>query len=82
MVDLSWQIAHGVLPTGARLAIKFRLRGVDRRCFCATADETLEHLFFECELARLLVAWVYMFLHSINLTAGRFTVDELLFGFS
>ena len=82
VVDLNWQIAHGVLYTGARLAINFRMRGVDSRCFCATADETLEHLFFECELARLLVAWVYMYLHSINPTAGRFTVDELLFGFS
>ena len=58
------------------------MRGVNSRCFCATADETLEHLFFECELARLLVVWVYTNLHHINPTAGQFTVDELLFGFS
>ena len=82
MVNLSWQIAHGVLYTGARLAINFGKRGVDSRCFCATADETLEHLFFECELARLLVAWVYTNLNHINPTTGPFTVDELLFGFS
>ena len=82
MVDLNWQIAHGVLYTGARLAINFRMRGVNSRCFFATADETLEHLFYEYELARLLMAWVYMNLHRINPTAGWFTVDELVFGSS
>ena len=82
VVDLSWQIAHGVLYMGACLAINFGMRHVDSHCFCAAADETLEHLFFECEPARLLVAWVYTNLHHINPTVGWFTVDELLFGFS
>ena len=53
-----------------------------RVCFCRADDETLEHLFFECELARILVSWVYFNLYTINPTAGRFTVEELLFGFS
>ena len=51
VLDLNWQIAHGVLYTGARLAHRFHMN-VDPRCFCAADDETLEHLFFECELAR------------------------------
>ena len=55
---------------------------VDPRCFCGADNETLEHLFFECELARLLVAWVFFNLMSCNPTAQRFSVDELLFDFS
>ena len=81
VIDLNWQIAHGVLYTGARLAHRFHMN-VDPRCFCAADDETLEHLFFECELARILVAWVFFHLTQIDPTAGRFTVEELLFGFS
>ena len=80
MVDLNWEIARGVLYTGAHLAINFGMHQVDSRCFCAAADEMLEHLFFKCKLARLSVAWVYNNLEHINPTAGRFTVDELLFG--
>ena len=41
----------------------------------------LEHLFFECQLAQILVAWVFQQLHKINPIAGRFTVEELLFEF-
>ena len=82
VIDLNWQISHGVLYTGARLAYRFHIANVDPRCFCAADDETLEHLFFECELARLLVAWVYFHLLRLDPTAGRFSVEELLFGFS
>ena len=42
----------------------------------------LEHLFFECQPAQILVAWVFQQLHNINPIVGRFTVEELLFGFS
>ena len=82
VIDLNWKIAHGVLYTGAHLANDFHMAHVSPRCFCAADDETLEHLFFECELARLLVAWVYFNLMSCHPTARRFTVEELLFGFS
>ena len=37
--------------------------------------------FFECKLACILVAGVYFNLGQIDPTAGRFTVEELLFGF-
>ena len=52
VTNLKWQIAHSVLYTGARLGTRFRIASVDPRCFCGTDNETLEHLFFECELAR------------------------------
>ena len=81
VIDLNWQVAHGVLYTGARLAHRFRMN-VNPSCFCAADDETLEHLFFECELAHILVAWVYFHLSQIDPTAGQFTVEELLFSFS
>ena len=55
---------------------------VDSLCFCKAGDETLEHLFFECQLAQILVTWVFQQLHHITPLAGRFTVEELLFGFS
>ena len=82
VTDLNWQIAHGVLYTGARLGIRFNITTVDPRCFCRADDETLEHLFFECELARLLVAWVHFNLWQISPSAAVFSVTELLFGFS
>ena len=76
VIDLNWQVAHGVLYTGARLAHRFCMN-VNPSCFCAADDETLEHLFFECELAHILVAWVYF-----HMSLGQFTVEELLFSFS
>ena len=82
VVDLNWQIAHGVLYTGSRLGTRFNITSVDPRCFCRADDETLEHLFFECELARLLVAWVHFNLWQICPAAAAFSVTELLFGFS
>ena len=82
IVNVNWQIAHGVLYTGARLAHRFHMDHIDPLCFCRADDKTLEHLFYECELARLLVAWVFFNLQSIDPTAGRLTVDKLLFGFS
>ena len=82
VTDLNWQIAHGVLYTGARLGTRFRIASVDPRCFCGTDDETLEHLFFECELARQLVSWVQDKLRQIEPQAASFTVTELLFGFT
>ena len=82
VIDLNWQIAHGILYTGARLTHRFKMAHVDSLCFCRADDETLEHLFFECQLARLLIAWVFCQLSAINPIASRFTVEELLFRFS
>jgi hypothetical protein len=82
IIDLNWKIAHGVLYTGARLAHRFKMSHVDGNCFCRADEETLEHLFFECELARLLVGWVYFNLMQVDPVATPFSVVELLFGFS
>ena len=82
VIDLNWQVAHGILYTGARLAHRFHMAHVDSLCFCKAGDETLEHLFFECQLAQILVAWMFQQLHNINPIVRRFTVEEVLFGFS
>ena len=81
IIDLNWQIAHGVLYTGARLALDFNMANINPRCFCNGDEETLEHVFFQCALARLLIAWVFSRLLDCDPTAVRFTVQELLFGF-
>ena len=65
-----------------RLANRFKMSHVDANCFCRADVETLEHLFFECELARLLVGWVYFNLMQVDPVATPFSVVELLFGFS
>ena len=82
IIDLNWKIAHSVLYTGDRLANRFKMSHVDANCFCRADVETLEHLFFECELARLLVGWVYFNLMQVDPVATPFSVVELLFGFS
>ena len=51
IIDLNWQIAHGILYTGARLVHRFHMQHVDSLCFCRAADETLKHHLFECQLA-------------------------------
>ena len=34
VINLNWQIAHGVLYTGARLAHHFGMRHIESLCFC------------------------------------------------
>ena len=46
VIDLNWQIAHGVLYTGSRLGTRFNIASIDTRCFCRADEGTLEHLFF------------------------------------
>ena len=82
VVDLNWQIAHGVLYTGARLPSNLECVESTVVVFVRLPTRRLNISFSRCELARLLVAWVYTNVVRINPTAGRFTVDELLFGFS
>ena len=76
IVDLNWQIAHGVLYTGSWLGIRFNMTNIDPRCFCRADDQTLEPLFFGCELARLLVAWVHFNLWQICPPAAVFFGDR------
>jgi hypothetical protein len=52
---------------------------VDPQCFCRADEETLEHPFFECRVARIVTAWI--FVAGCDPAASKFTVDELHFGF-
>ncbi len=68
--------------TASRHVNSFGMANIDPQCHCRAAEETLEHLFFECRYSRILVGWVYFNLMMYDATATPFTVDELLFGFS
>ena len=50
VIDVAWQVAHGVLYTADRL-VSFGY-DYDPNCFCG-ALETPSHLFFECALAQI-----------------------------
>ncbi|CAB4018750.1 Hypothetical predicted protein [Paramuricea clavata] len=80
VVDVNWKIAHGVLYTASRLVNSFGMANIEVRCHCRADEETLEHLFFECAYARILVGWVYFNLMVVCPSAPPFTVEELLFG--
>ena len=59
VIDLNWKIAHGVLYTASRLVNSFGYKKIDVVCFCRGDAETLEHLFFECSFAQILINWVF-----------------------
>jgi hypothetical protein len=82
VIDVNWKIAHGVLYTASRLVTGFGMANIDLQCHCHADAETLEHLFFECRYARILVGWVYFNLMQYDGSATPFTVEELLFGVS
>ena len=82
VVDLNWRIAHGVLYTATRLAHSFGMAKIDPSCHCQFGDEILEHLFFDCSYAQLLLGWVYFLFLTCDERAQRFTAAELLFCFS
>ena len=56
VVDLSWQVALGVLYIVDRL-ISFGYSH-DHHCFCGPVNETPPHLFFGCALASSLLSWL------------------------
>ena len=56
VVDLSWQVARGVLYIVDRL-ISFGYSH-DHHCFCGPVNETPSHLFFGCALASSLLSWL------------------------
>ena len=59
----------------------FEYKKIDVVCFCRGDAETLEHLFFECSFAQILINWVFFQLLRVVPDATPFTVRELLFGF-
>ncbi|CAB4034137.1 Hypothetical predicted protein [Paramuricea clavata] len=79
VVDVNWKIAHSVLYTASRLVNSFGMANINVLCHCRADEESLEHLFFECAYARILVGWVFV-LMVVCPSAPPFTVEELLFG--
>ena len=55
VIDVAWQVVHGVLYTADRL-ISFGY-DYDPNCFCGS-PETPSHLFFECALAQSVLGWI------------------------
>ena len=80
VVDIAWQIAHGVLYTAERL-ISFGYN-YSPSCFCGAPLETLSHLFYECPLARSGLARIEFHLHSAVPVAPSIVCRHVLFGFS
>ena len=62
VVDLSWQVALGVLYIVDRL-ISFGYSH-DHHCFCGPVNETPSHLFFGCALASSLLSWLQSLMFS------------------
>ena len=56
VIDLAWKIAHGVLYTADRLA-SFGY-SLQLSCFCNSAPESIDHLFFEYPLAQSVLSWL------------------------
>lgn len=55
VINLSGKIAHGVLHTAQRL-LHFGY-DISLFCFCGSAVESLEQLFFHCSLACSVLSW-------------------------
>lgn len=55
VIDTNWKIAHGVLYTADRLR-SFNM-AVDPLCFCNQANDSAQHLFFDCSFITSLLLW-------------------------
>ena len=67
--ELAWKIAHGVVMT----AVTLNAWGIGQTAQCprpeCKATETIQHIFYECQLAAFLWTWVDSILHlSFNST--------------
>ena len=80
VVDLSWQVAHGVLYTVDRL-ISFGYSH-DPHCFCGPVDETPSHLFFGCPLASSVLSWLQSLMFRFSPRCPTLSCRHALFGFS
>ena len=79
MIDVAWQIAHGVLYTADRL-VSFGY-DYDSNCFCG-ALETPSHLFFECALAQSVLGWIQSLMFCASSLCPYLLCRHVLFGFS
>ena len=76
VIDLAWQVAHGVLYTADRL-ISFGY-ALDPNC----APETPSHLFFECALAQSVLGWIQSLMFRVSIQGPALSCRHVLFGFS
>ena len=79
-IDLAWKIAHGVLYTADRLA-SFGY-SLQLSCFCNSAPESIDHLFFECPLPHSVLSWLQSLMFCWSLLAPSLAVRHIPFGFS
>ena len=80
VIDLSWQVSHGVLYTASRL-VAFGC-DVEPSCFCGPVMETPEHLFFHCPLAHSVLSWLQSLMFSCSSLSPSLLCRHVLFGFS
>ena len=79
VIDVAWQVAHGVLYTADRL-VSFGY-DYDPNCFCG-ALETPSHLFFECALAQSVLSWIQSLMFRTSSLCPPLLCRHVLFGFS
>ena len=51
-------------------------------CFCNSAPESIDHLFFECPLAQSVLSWLQFLMFRWSLLAPSLAVRHIRFGFS
>ena len=80
VIDLVWKIARGVLYTADRLApFGYSLQ---LSCFCNSAPETIDHLFFECPLDQSVLSWLQSLMFRWSLVAPSLVLRYVHFGFN
>ena len=83
VIDVSWQIANGVLRTGQRLVSVFGMSHIPIACFCnPLSAESLEHLFFSCPLARAVLSWLQSLMSRCSALIPSLLCWHVLFGFN
>ena len=80
VIDLSWQVAHGVFYTVDRL-LSFGY-SLDPHCFCGPVMETPSHLFFVCPLAQSGLSWLQSLMSRFSTLCPVLLCRHVLFGFS
>jgi len=75
--ELSWKIAHGVLPVNDYLQRLHIIR--HNRCPFCGLPETLAHLFFACKEVRFLWRWVERMMTGISGKSAKIGVAYVLF---
>ena len=83
VIDVSWQIAQGVLRTGQRLVSTFGMSHIPIACFCnPLSAESLEHLFFSCLLAPAVLSWLQSLMSHCSALIPSLLCQHVLFGFN